>query len=939
VKEHYTLPSIHLGSPGEDICIKDLHTLKQRFKQLHQMREQRVQEFLQPRQRVFLELLPLLFHQNHPLLPGFISSETPVGIPDYKPSSQVIKTARQFTKNFSYSHRLLSHYAIEALFLMGSVGSIAFSKTSDMDIWLCHDPSLVPNDLHELQKKASAIEIWAASLGLEVHFFLMNSERFRLGHDTPLSTESSGKTQHYLLLEEFYRTAIYIAGKSPAWWLVPPHEENNYTQYVKHLRDNRFVYEHELIDFGGLDAVPAEEFISATLWHLYKSIHAPHKSLLKLLLMECYASEYPKTQWLSLEIKQAIFQGNFMTTDLDPYRLIYHKVETYLEQEHNVDRLALARQCFYLKIMGASDNAMDVKTRTFREHYMRTIALIWGWPDGMLADLKRQKFWDIKKATQEHAVILQQLTNCFRMIMGFASEHVKQDYKDSDDIKLIGRKLHAFLEKRPGKIEIITTRSAVHVKEHELSLVESRFTGGKTGWALFLKQVQMNNAAESGPIKKCRTLIELFVWLVINELYQKSMQLHFSAHSLTIRETELHSILTSLELFLKRHFSDEIPLNAFRNSKNLMTSMLVINLGLNDADARDNGMRIMSARSDALSYGVERQSFVQTVDRVSVSSWGEITTHQYQEVDGLFNCLTDIINSNRKPMTPDDLSIVCLTPVRAQSIRLRVQVVFSAMIKLFVKTSSNRSPRYIVPGGSAYYVFQNRNKVLSFHKITTKDLLFKELASPQECFSQLFFDQAVFEDTPIPLIYTQNKPDRIQLFYQEHKTGISLYIIDERGTLFSQQHGRVEPKVLLSQYTAFLESVLNRYEYEKLLSFEYYEIQKNSTGVLSCSPVALKVSSSQAELSVRITGETVNNGLIYTIYCNEQEFSSLDYGNQVFHAAHQCVLQFRRSKQDYPIHITDIDLPLSAFHISKPDQLQSIHYLNYKQKIEAKLNA
>ena len=41
----------------------------------------------------------------------------------------------------------------------------------------------------------------------------------------------------------------------------------------------------------------------------------------------------------------------------------------------------------------------------------------------------------------------------------------------------------------------------------------------------------------------------------------------------------------------------------------------------------------------------------------------------------------------------------------------------------------------------------------------------------------------------------------------------------------------------------------------------------------------------------------------------------------------------------YPVHITDIDLPLSAFRIDNPEQLRTIHYLNYKQKIEAKFNS
>jgi adenylate cyclase class 1 len=478
----------------------------------------------------------------------------------------------------------------------------------------------------------------------------------------------------------------------------------------------------------------------------------------------------------------------------------------------------------------------------------------------------------------------------------------------------------------------------VHAKEHELSLVESRFTGGKAGWALFLKHVQMNNAVDFEPIKKCRTLIEMLAWLAVNELYQKQLQLHFSAKSLTIPETELHSILTNLAQFLNHHFTHETSLEAYQNPKTLLTSMLFINLGLDDSDTRDNGTRVMSERSDALSYGVDRQCFIQTIDRVSVSSWSEITTHQYQGVDGLFSCLTDIINNNRKPLTPDDLTIVCHTPVRAQSIRRRVHAVFSTLIKLFATTHSNRTPRYILPGGNIFYVFQSANELLSFHKITTKELLLKELAGPQEHFSQLFFDPAILENTPIPLIYTLNKPDSIQLFYQENKTGVCIYIIDERGALYIQQHSGVEPAPLINQYTAFLETVLSRYYHENLLPIDYYEIQKNSAGVLSCSPAALKASPGRAELSVRITGESVHNGLIYTIYCNEQEFSSLDYGNQIFHAAYQYVLQFRRSKLDYPIHITDIDLPLSAFHISKPEQLQTIHYLNYKQKIEAKLN-
>ncbi len=924
-------PPIYLGSPGEEISIQDLQTIKSRFKRLNQLREQRVQEFLQPRQEIFLDLLALLFHGNFPMLPGFISLTTPAGLPEYNPSNRTLKAAKQLTKNFNYT-RIASHiYPIEGLFLMGSVGSVAFSKTSDMDIWLCHQSDLSPEALDELQKKATAIELWATSLGLEVHFFLMDSRQFLRGENTPISTESSGQTQHYLLLEEFYRTAIYIAGKSPAWWLVPPHEEGNYTRYIKHLIDNLFIPEHELIDFGGFDAVPAEEFTSATLWHLYKALHSPHKSLLKLLLMECYASEYPHTEWLCQDIKKAVYQGDYMTTDLDPYLLIYQKVERYLQKAHSHGRLALARQSFYLKVMGSSNNTMDSTTRASRELYIQQIAKRWEWPAATIDELKYLRFWNIKKATSEHAIIVQQLTHCYRMIMGFTKAHVAQNQENNNDLKLIGRKLHSFLEKKPGKIEIITTHSEVHSKENTISIIEGCLLGNNNGWFLYPKYLQPTHAAESEPIQKCRSLIEILCWLVINGLHYNQLNLNFSSRSLTIPNQDLRSILRHIQLLFSHDFDYDPPLTTYQAISTLLNSLIIINLGISDNER----LVVMSERSDALSYGASHQCFIQSVNRISLSSWGEITTSQGEGIEALFDCLTDIINNNKKPLSPSNLRFVCHTPNRARGILFRVEEVFNNLVKLF---STQHNNRYILPGGSSFYAFQFENKTLYYRKLTTKKLLLNELASPQAQFSTIHFDQTILINTPIPLIYSLNRPQVVQLFYYESKTDTNIYIIDEKGALYTQKHNQENPSHLLNQYSILLESIIFRNLFDLFLAIEYYEITKSSTGVFSYHPVQLEAASSNTTLSLRITGEVSNNDIVYTIYCNEKEFSSLDHGNQVFFAAYQYILQFRSGEISYPIHITDIDLPLSAFRIDNPEQLQTIHYLNYKQKIENKFN-
>ena len=56
---------------------KVLATLRARFLHLNQARLQRAMEGLSTRQQQVLLLLPLLFHVNHPLLPGYVSAAPP----------------------------------------------------------------------------------------------------------------------------------------------------------------------------------------------------------------------------------------------------------------------------------------------------------------------------------------------------------------------------------------------------------------------------------------------------------------------------------------------------------------------------------------------------------------------------------------------------------------------------------------------------------------------------------------------------------------------------------------------------------------------------------------------------------------------------------------------------------------------------------------------
>src|SRR5690606_34716232 len=111
--------------------------------------------------------------------------------------------------------------------------------------------------LTELQRKCTALEEWAASQGAEAHFFLIDPARFTQGdRETRLTSDDCGTTQHYLLLDEFYRTAIWLAGRTPLWWLVPVYEEARYAEYASTLLSKRFIRAEEVLDLGHLAHIP-----------------------------------------------------------------------------------------------------------------------------------------------------------------------------------------------------------------------------------------------------------------------------------------------------------------------------------------------------------------------------------------------------------------------------------------------------------------------------------------------------------------------------------------------------------------------------------------------------------------------------------------------------------------------------------------------------------
>jgi len=140
---------------------KALKHVVTRFRHVNDQRLERTREALSSPQRFFLDLLPLLFHVTHPMLPGYVSHQTPSGVAGYRPDARALNFAQQIARSFKYLHNPHDQAEIYGIHLMGSCGTIGHSRSSDLDIWICHRPGISEESVEQLRSKSRQIEIWA----------------------------------------------------------------------------------------------------------------------------------------------------------------------------------------------------------------------------------------------------------------------------------------------------------------------------------------------------------------------------------------------------------------------------------------------------------------------------------------------------------------------------------------------------------------------------------------------------------------------------------------------------------------------------------------------------------------------------------------------------------------------------------------------------------
>ncbi len=918
----------------------------QRFSAINRQRLSRVLENLPNRHQALLRLIALSLHTNHALLPGFVGSETPKGIASYSPDARTLANAHQEARSFDYKKRAHRQLDIHAVFLMGSTGSVAQTADSDFDVWLCHRSDLAQTGTSALRDKARAITESAAGQGLEVNFFLIDPKKIRTGELGNLTGESSGSAQFHLLMDEFYRTSLLLAGKPPAWWLVPTEHERDYDAFLQTAFGRRFAQADDFVDLGPVADLPPGEFIGATLWQLFKGVESPYKSVLKILLLECYAADYPDIRLLSAMYKDAVHSGETDTKSLDPYLLLLKRIEDYLLAGSDQTRLDLARQCLYLKT-GLAYCAIH------RNDDARALALqheiaAWSWPPERFAFLDSRSSWKIDEVLKERRSLVQAFMNSYRMLSAFAREHSNDSAISEHDLNVMGRKLFSAFDTKAGKVDLLNFTFGANLAESNLEISPRDDADGERVWALNRGGGDAGNGVDRPrALKRARSLGELLSWCHFNGLYDAGTRISISPAVTGFQERDA----TTLFRFLRQHFPAAATRRAspedFAKTSRATAMALFVNLGGEVGDAGGSTDRqLTSDRFDPLNFGSRKTNLLATLDLLVTTSWGEVLIFHYQRTRQLLDVLVECLRWYQPDPESSELPGFLVYSVGlTQTPKKRMEDLFANVSRWHHRARPGIENNYVVEAGGQFHVLSQNGGRPKVSVFGSRKKLLQTLASGVARFRETHIDPYSSLGT-LACICRHNREGRIQFFYARRRNKANIYIFDERGALFQTELPFFSEQALVSQFNVFFLIVQYRRNANAPSAnandrptVEFYRIDAHAH-LGAVAPILIDSTPKlPTKLNIKVIGETINSRSVFTLFCDGIEFSSLEHGDQLFRVVAAHIQAGRSSKGAYRIYISDLDLSRLQVADAPGGTLHTVHYLTYKRIIEDRLNS
>ncbi|ELA8171822.1 class I adenylate cyclase [Vibrio parahaemolyticus] len=808
------------------------YTIIQRLDNLNQQRIDRALALMDSQSQQVFHLIPALLNYNHPVIPGYYDADVPYGVHGL----ELNPIQQQFIDDIQLAIgqplKTAEKPAILGLYTMGSTSSIGQSTSSDLDIWVCISPEMDCDERELLTNKCLLITDWAQSQGVEANFFLMDEERFRSNHSEEMTGDNCGSSQHLLLLDEFYRSAVRIAGQRLLWQIVPPEMEECYDEYVSQLCSDGYIDCSEWIDFGKLNRIPAEEYFGSNLWQLYKSIDSPYKSVLKAILLEAYSWEYPHTQLLSIDTKRRFFAHEPDLYGMDAYYLMLEKVTRYLERIQDDTRLDLVRRCFYLKTHEKLSREPDVGSVAWRREALSDMIAKWNWDDSVVAELDDRRNWKVEQVKVVHHALLDALMQSYRNLIQFARRNDITSAISPQDISILARKLYAAFEALPGKVTLLNPQISPDLHEPDLSFIEVKEGGvNKSGWYLYKQPLIAHRILGQPCLEHHEYLSKLVSWAFFNGLITESTRLHAVVREAQLDIDKFYQMVSDLRnTFALR--KRRPTMQALASPCEISQLAMFINFE-NDPTSELSGrsLKVDVKNTDIFSFGPEHKNLVGSVDLVYRNSWHEVRTLHFKGETAMLDALKTILGKmHQDALPPESVDVFCYAKNMRGVMRNMVYQLLAECIDLRLKPVEQEKRRRFKAmrlGNQTYGLFFERRGV-SVQKLENSIDFYRSISTNKLKGSPLLMLDREQEYQLPEAVDGFASEGLVQFFFEDNEDGFNIYVLDESNQVEVYHQFSGSKDEMIASVNSFYTSVKDDSRVaSKFINFnlpQYYQI-------------------------------------------------------------------------------------------------------------------
>lgn len=602
-------------------------------------RIERTISLLPDRHKALFHALPYLLHVNHESLPGFVAHpDTPHGLGNYTLRPDVaralmfafpfITDVHQFAKKNWPKRRF-----IDAVLLMGSVGTIAQDEQSDFDYWVCLNTKQIgEHGITLLQQKLTNIEQWALEKhALEVHFFISDIDKVKLNDFGVADGESAGSAQALFLKSEFYTTNIVVSGKAPFWWLTPNNTtDEQYQALFASLKKGRSPDPDWVMDLGNLEKMDPSELFGAAIWQLSKAMDSPFKSVLKMAKLEVFLENIDSHQPLCNELKYRVHQTNEASSHvepIDPYALMFDQLIDHYMHEEKMNIVSLLQECLYIKSHAQLSVKLPHGGRNFKHQIMSLYVTRWGWSEDKIRELDNIESWTFAQNVMLSKRIHSFLIQCYRRMSAKFRDLTHTVSKQ--DMTVLGRRLETFYSKKPNKINILRSGFGEELYCPVATIRSKRMRDGRRVWTLYSGDLLTapDNEAKPYKVRVDETTTHLIVWCVINKIIDKKTTLLLDYDSEPITETDLYQLTRYAVRLFKPVKVNAIPREQLLAKSIITDCLVVLNFESSRLKAYPDEIAIIYATSWGERY-IEfgKEAFDKMVETIQSQ---DVTTQRY----------------------------------------------------------------------------------------------------------------------------------------------------------------------------------------------------------------------------------------------------------------------------------------------------------------------